>query len=130
MFSRSKSRIMFPIKLPPCFHQFHYVSIPLPPYIHSIYIGPHTCTSWFDCMPYFSGSMVWLCNICWSSMYRLSLHLWTPYKPIDIGWEERRHNVILPYAKNTTYFERREKAKHHYCLGEDPQIPQMRDLRG
>jgi hypothetical protein len=23
---------------------------------------------------------------------------------------ERRHNVTLPYAKNTTYLERREKA--------------------
>jgi hypothetical protein len=24
----------------------------------------------------------------------------------------------------------REKAKHHYCLGKDPQIPHMRDLKG
>jgi hypothetical protein len=24
----------------------------------------------------------------------------------------------------------REKAKHHHCLGKDPQIPQMRDQKG
>jgi hypothetical protein len=24
----------------------------------------------------------------------------------------------------------REKAKHHYCLSENPQIPQMRDQKG
>jgi hypothetical protein len=124
MFSRSKSRTMFPIRLPPCFHQFHYVSIPLPPYIHSIYIGSHTCTSWFDCMPRFSGSMVWLCNICWASMYRLSPHVWTPYKPISyrvrrekaqcysalcqkyhIFWEKRKGKTsLLPWwgSTNTT----------------------------
>jgi hypothetical protein len=44
-------------------------------------------------------------------MYRLSPHLSTPYKPIS-------------------YRVRREKAKQHCCLGEDPQIPQMRELRG
>jgi hypothetical protein len=74
-FQGARVKLCFPFKLPPCFHQFHYVFIPLPPYIHSIYIGPHTCTSWFDYMPRFSGSMVWLCNICWASMYRLSPHL-------------------------------------------------------
>jgi hypothetical protein len=42
---------------------------------------------------------------------------------------KRRHNVTLPYAKNTKYLERREGI-HHKCLGDDPQIPQMRDLRG
>jgi hypothetical protein len=33
----------------------------------------------------------------------------------------------MPYAKNTTYFERREKA--YTCLGKDLEIPQRRDLR-
>jgi hypothetical protein len=40
---------------------------------------------------------------------------------------ERRHNVTLPYTKNTTYSER--EGIRHQCLGKDPQIPQMRDLR-
>jgi hypothetical protein len=63
-------------------------------------------------------------------MYRLSSHYELHISLLVIGLEERRHNVILPYAKNTTYFERIEKAKHHCCLGEDPRIQQMRDLRG
>jgi hypothetical protein len=29
----------------------------------------------------------------------------------------------MPYAKNTTYFERREKTYTIKCLGEDPEIP-------
>jgi hypothetical protein len=31
-------------------------------------------------------------------------------RPIRSRVIERRYNVTMPYAKNTTYFERREKA--------------------
>jgi hypothetical protein len=45
-----------------------------------------------------------------ASMYELFLsHLWAPHKPISYRVRERRHNVTLPYTKNTTYLERREK---------------------
>jgi hypothetical protein len=37
--------------------------------------------------------------------------------------------LCLKY-KNTTYLERREKGIDHKCLGEDPEIPQRRDLKG
>jgi hypothetical protein len=36
---------------------------------------------------------------------------------------ERRYNVTMPYTKNTTYLERREKAYTIKCLGEDLEIP-------
>jgi hypothetical protein len=36
--------------------------------------------------------------------------------------------IILPLSKNTTYFERREKAKHYCCLGEDLEIPHIERL--
>ena len=36
---------------------------PLSPFIR------HTCTSWFDLLTCFSGSMGWLCNKCLESMY-------------------------------------------------------------
>ena len=40
-----------------CFHHHH----------HTTFIR-HTCTSWFDLLTCFSGSMVWLCNKCLVSM--------------------------------------------------------------
>jgi hypothetical protein len=36
----------------------------------------------------------------------------------------------MPYAKNITYLEEKREGIHHKCLGKDPQILQMRDLRG
>jgi hypothetical protein len=41
---------------------------------------------------------------------------------------ERRHNVTMPNTTNATYLERREKACK--CLGENPEIPQRRDMKG
>jgi hypothetical protein len=35
----------------------------------------------------------------------------------------------MPCAKNTTYLEEKREGIHHKCLGKDPQILQMRDLR-
>ena len=52
---KSKSRI----RLSPLFS-------PLSPFIR------HTCTSWFDLLTCSSGSMVWLFNKCFVSMYSLS----------------------------------------------------------
>jgi hypothetical protein len=74
---------------------------------------------WFDCAIYAE-------QVCIGCLPTYELHI----SLLVIGLEERRHSVILPYDKNTTYFERRQKAKHHCSLGEDPQIPQMKDLRG
>jgi hypothetical protein len=74
---------------------------------------------WFDCAIYAE-------QVCIGCLPTYELHI----SLLVIGLEERRHSVILPYDKNTTYFERRQKAKHHCCLGEDPQIPQIKDLRG
>jgi hypothetical protein len=74
---------------------------------------------WFNCAIYAE-------QVCIGCLPTYELHI----SLLVIGLEERRHSVILPYDKNTTYFERRQKAKHHCCLGEDPQIPQMKDLRG
>jgi hypothetical protein len=36
----------------------------------------------------------------------------------------------MPNTINTTYLERREKAYTIKCLGEDPEIPQRRELKG
>ena len=44
-----------------CYHHHHHT-----PFIR------HTCTSWFDLLICFFGSMVWLCNKCLVSMYTLS----------------------------------------------------------
>jgi hypothetical protein len=35
---------------------------------------------------------------------------------------------IIP--KISHILSERDKAKHHHCLGKNPQIPHMRDLRG
>ena len=55
-----------------CYHHHHHT-----PFIR------HTCTSWFDLLTSFSGSMVWLCNRCLVSMYTLSptyeLQILKPY---------------------------------------------------
>ena len=44
-----------------CYHHHHHT-----PFIR------HTCTSWFDLLACFFGSMVWLYNKCLVSMYTLS----------------------------------------------------------
>jgi len=44
-----------------CYHHHHHI-----PFIH------HTCTSWFDLLACYFGSMVWLYNKCLVSMYTLS----------------------------------------------------------
>jgi hypothetical protein len=36
----------------------------------------------------------------------------------------------MPNTINITYLERREKAYTIKCLGEDPEIPQRRELKG
>ena len=43
------------------FHHYHH-------HHHTPFIR-HTCTSWFDLLTCFSGSMVWLFNKCLASMY-------------------------------------------------------------
>jgi hypothetical protein len=35
------------------------------------------------------------------------------------------HISKIPYIHSE-----REKAKHHHCLGKDPQVPHMRDQKG
>ena len=47
-----------------CFHHYHHH--------HPTPFIRHTCTSWFDLLTCFSGSIVWLCNKCLVSMYTLS----------------------------------------------------------
>ena len=63
-FQKSKKG-MYPIKRAKveldfhhCYHHHHHT-----PFIR------HTCTSWFDLLTCSSGSMVWLCNKCFVSMY-------------------------------------------------------------
>ena len=55
-----------------CYHHHHHT-----PFIC------HTCTSWFDLLTCFFGSMVWLYNKCLVSMYTLSptyeLQILNPY---------------------------------------------------
>jgi hypothetical protein len=41
---------------------------------------------------------------------------------------ERRHTQDLPWVKNITYFERRDKAWPFKCLSEDPKIPHIERL--
>jgi hypothetical protein len=89
-----------------CHHISPFVTTSTYLYIHHIhtptifhhtsttYIGPHTCTSWFDCMTRFSGSVVWLYNICLQvcmsclPIYELHISL------LVIGWE-REGTMLL-----------------------------------
>jgi hypothetical protein len=60
-----------------------------------IYLGSHTCTSWFDCMARLVplDPCVWLCNKC--------LQVWIPCLPtyelhisqLEVGWE--REGIML-----------------------------------
>jgi len=62
-------------------------------------------------------------------MFELSPHLWAPHKPIRCRVRERGHNATMPYFhKYHIFWEKREG--NHSCLGKDPQIPQIRDLKG
>jgi hypothetical protein len=80
-------------------------------------------------MTRFSRSMVSLYDICCLSMYMLFLSTYELHiSLLVVGWEREGTMIILPWSKNTTYFERREKAKHHCCLGEDPEIPHIERL--
>jgi hypothetical protein len=38
--------------------------------------------------------------------------------------------MMLPCLIPKIPHSEREKAKHHHCLGKDPQIPHMRDQKG
>jgi hypothetical protein len=129
---RRKSRIRYLPSLYPFIptYIYHHHHLPLSPYTHSTHILRTThmhILIWLYGRTHSSGSMVWLCNkclqVCISCLPTYKLHI----SLLVIGWE-RRHNVTLSYTKNTTYSER--EGIHHQCLGKDPQIPQMRDLRG
>jgi hypothetical protein len=113
---RSKSRIRYsPLSsLYPFIptYIYHHHHLPLSPYTHSTHILRTThmhILIWLYGWTHSSGSMVWLCNkclqVCISCLPTYEHHI----SLLVIGWE-RRHNVTLPYTKNTTYLERREKA--------------------
>jgi len=77
-------------------YHHHHTSIPHLFAIHYIplhYI-PHTCTSWFDCMTWFFGSIVWIYNICsqvcMSCLPTYELHI----SHLVIRWE-RGHLTCL-----------------------------------
>jgi hypothetical protein len=59
-----------------------------------------------------------------TSLKYLQLHI----SLLVIWREESRYDATLPYAKNTTYFERRQNTI--VALERNPQIPHMRDLKG
>jgi hypothetical protein len=113
---RSKSKIRYsPLSSLYLFistYIYHLHHLPLSPYIHSNHIRRTThmhILVWLYGWTHSFGSMVWLCNrclqVCISCLPTYELHI----SLLEVGWE-RRHNVTMPYAKNTTYFERREKA--------------------
>jgi hypothetical protein len=97
--------------------------------IHHLPYSIYTCISWFDRMTRFSRSMVWLCNKCLQVCIRClptyELHI----SLLEVGWE-REGSATIPNTINTTYLERREKTYTIKCLGEDPEIPQRRELKG
>jgi hypothetical protein len=97
------------------FHNHFYLFIH-PPYSYptifhhtsTTYIGPHTCTSWFDCMTHFSGSVVWLYNICLQvcmsclPTYELYISL------LVIGWE-REGTMLLCLMPKIPHILREER---------------------
>ena len=107
-------------------HHYHCPHLPhSPPYSAIPYIN-HTCTSWFDCMTCFFGSIVWLYNICFASMYTLSstyeLHISNSYRVREsIEWyclrEFQKYHILFKKREgitlllswwgsiNTTYWE-------------------------
>jgi hypothetical protein len=47
---------------------------------------------------------------------------------LEVGWE--REGIMLLYYQKYHIFWEERKGIHHNCLGEDPEIPQRRDLKG
>jgi hypothetical protein len=100
---------------------YHYHPISTQP----IYLGPHTCTSWFDCMaglipldPWFDYA-IYVLQVCMSCLPTYELHI----SLLVVGWEregtmllclmpkiphilreERRHTPLMPWqgSMNTT----------------------------
>jgi hypothetical protein len=62
-------------------------------------------------MPLFSGSKVWLCNICWARMYRLSPHLWTLYKPISYRVRREKAQCYSTLCQKYHIFWEKRKGK-------------------
>jgi len=79
-----------------CYHHHHHT-----PFIR------HTCTSWFDLLACFFGSMVWLYNKCLISMYILSPTYEAPdiKSLIRVGWERRQCHYAL-YHKYHIFWEK------------------------
>jgi len=66
----------------------------------------HTCTSWFDLLTCFFGSMVWLCNKCLVSMYILPpTYELQISNLIRVGWEKRQCHYAL-YHKYYIFWEK------------------------
>jgi hypothetical protein len=84
----------------------HFYSILYLSIYHHLPYSLYTCISWFDFMTRFFGSIVLIMQYMFCCLPTYELHI----SLLEVGWER--------------------KGIHHNCLGEDPEIPQRRDLEG
>jgi hypothetical protein len=70
------------------------------------------------------GSIVLIMQYMFYYLPTYELHI----SLLEVGWE-REGIMLLCYQKYHIFWEER-KGIHHNCLGEDPEIPQRRDLEG
>jgi hypothetical protein len=70
------------------------------------------------------GSIVLIMQYMFRCLPTYELHI----SLLEVGWE-RGGIMLLCYQKYHIFWEER-RGIHHNCLGEDPEIPQRRDLEG
>jgi hypothetical protein len=92
--------------------------------IYHLPYNTYTCISWFNFMTRSFGSIVLIMQYMFRCLptYELHISLW------EVGWE-REDIMLLCYQKYHIFWEERKYIQHK-CLGEDPEIPQKRDLEG
>jgi hypothetical protein len=109
----------------------HHPFTPLKPlllYSLFIHLPPPTI------QPIHMHILIWLYDLfLWIHSFDYAIYVSLPtyelhISLLEVGWE-REGIMLLCYQKYHIFWEER-KDIHHNCLGEDPEIPQRRDLEG